>query len=156
MYKLNIDFLHNSSNKNKAFKILMSVHLDKNDDVVQYNKAKKTISNTINSATKTLKEFFSESTYTNDNLKGCTETCDSFLSDNDNNSESKMLHDNGEINLYHWRLHSLLYPNIYKVGDIPPPTSIQVYGDFILCGTSNESILLFNENEFLVLKIENF
>lgn len=154
MYKLNIDFLHNSSNKNKAFKILMSVHLDKNDDVVQYNKAKKTISNTINSATKTLKEFFSESTYTNDNLKGCTETCDSFLSDNDNNSESKMLHDNSEINLYHWRLHSLLYSNIYKVGDIPPPTSIQVYGDFILCGTSNESILLFNENEFLVLHLK--
>lgn len=154
VFILNIDFLHNSENKHKGFKIVMSVHIKKSDDVVQYNKGMKTISDTINSATKTLKDFYDESYYINDNSKGSEETCDSLFSDNDNNSESKVLDDSGQIDLYQWRLHSVLYSNIYKIGDIPPPTSIQIYGDFILCGTSSESILLFNENEFLVIQLK--
>lgn len=133
----------------------MSAHIKKNDDVLLNNKAKKTISDTINVATKTLKEFLDDSFCTNDSLKGLTISSHSPPNDNDNDSDSNKLDDSEQVNLYNWRLHSLLYSNIYKAGDVPPPTSIQVYGDFLLCGTSNESILLFNENEFLVLHLKS-
>lgn len=132
----------------------MSVHLEKINDILKYDKVKRTISNHINCATKILKDFFDESLYTNDNSKGSTKTYDSLLTDNDSKSDSKIIDNCRQIDLYNWSLHSLLYSNIYKVGNIPPPTAIQVYGDFILCGTSNESILLFNENEFLVLQLK--
>ena len=132
----------------------MKLDLTEIHDSLFLNKAKSKLPNTEYDSTKILNDFFKRSSSNTIESSGFLDSNDAS-SDVHNGASTSTNPQNFEaINLYRWKLMSLLYSNIYKVGEIPPPTSIQTYKDFLLCGTKGGNILVFNESEFLILQLK--
>ena len=86
--------------------------------------------NNLSDTTKSLKKFFTEDTHSKiSHLKKINFQDKSGDTDNETTNQNETNNIN-LTDLYRWKLLSLLYSNIYKVGDIPPPIIVQSYRQF--------------------------